>query len=315
MYQEILEEAVKAQEEGNSALVRENFTSVIHSKARKLCMETMEEASEDLLSESKEDEDEEEVKEEDEKEKEEDKDEEEEEDEDEQKLMKLICEYYDQVSFLTEDVKSQEGETVGKKYFIEGPFVQMNITNRNGRVYPEKTVVREVKNYSDSFIKQNRAWGELDHPDSPTVNLKNVSHKIVELKREGDNFIGKAELLNTPSGQIARALAESGTIAVSTRGVGSIKRKEGVDVVQDDFRLSTVDIVSDPSGPAAFVNGVLESKEWVECNGVLVEAVQGNASMSGVMDKYKGILKENEVDSDMEDRILGLFEDFLKGLS
>lgn len=181
--------------------------------------------------------------------------------------MKLIIEHTEQVEFLTEAKD-------GKEYsYIKGVFLQGDIKNRNGRVYPMGVLEREVSNYTESYIKKDRALGELGHPDGPTINLDRVSHKIVELYRDGNNFIGKAKLLETPMGNIAKNLLREGVqLGVSSRGVGSLHQKEGANYVRDDFMLTTAaDIVADPSAPDAFVQGIMEGKEWVWNNGLLKE--------------------------------------------
>ena len=174
--------------------------------------------------------------------------------------MKLIREEIETVDFIVE-------ETNGKKsMYIEGVFLQGNLRNRNGRMYPMETLRREVQRYTENHITAGRALGELGHPDGPTVNLDRVSHKIVSLKENGNNFIGKAKILSTPMGKIAEALINEGVkLGVSSRGIGSLKStREGVNVVGDDFMLSTAaDIVADPSAPDAFVEGIMEGKEWV----------------------------------------------------
>ena len=175
--------------------------------------------------------------------------------------MKLIREEIESVKFITEKLKSGK-----QNLYIEGIFLQGNITNRNGRMYPIETLRKEVKRYNESNVVTGRALGEFGHPDSPTVNLDRVSHKIVGLKESGTNFIGKAKILDTPMGQIAKSLIGEGVkLGVSSRGIGSLKpTKEGFNVVSDDFMLATAaDIVADPSAPDAFVEGIMEGKEWV----------------------------------------------------
>jgi len=181
--------------------------------------------------------------------------------------MKLITEQIEDVKFLVEENGSK------KTHFIEGVFLQSEIKNRNGRVYPMNILTKEVQRYNQQFISKNRALGELGHPDGPTVNLDRASHKIVSLKQEGRNFIGKAKLLDTPMGRIAKTLIDEGvTLAVSSRGVGSLSEKSGASYVRDDFMLATAaDIVADPSAPDAFVEGIMEDKEWVWNNGILTE--------------------------------------------
>ena len=179
--------------------------------------------------------------------------------------MKLIKEVFDTTSFVVENKLGK-----GKEYFIEGIFLQSNIKNRNGRMYPESVMDKEVGRYMESLVKQNRAYGELGHPDTPSINLDRVSHLIVDLRKEGTNYIGKAKIMETPMGNIARGLLDGGAnLGVSSRALGSLQmNKEGVQVVQDDFMLSTAaDIVADPSAPDAFVRGIMESVEWVFVDG------------------------------------------------
>lgn len=179
--------------------------------------------------------------------------------------MKLIREVYDTTALVVENKLGK-----GKEYFIEGIFLQSEITNRNGRMYPEKVMDKEVGRYMESLVKQNRAYGELGHPDNPSINLDRVSHLIVDLHKEGTNYVGKAKIMETPMGNIARGLLEGGAnLGVSSRALGSLQmNKEGIQVVQDDFMLSTAaDIVADPSAPDAFVRGIMESVEWVFVNG------------------------------------------------
>lgn len=183
--------------------------------------------------------------------------------------MKLIREDVQDVKFIVE-------EKVGKKkdYFIEGIFLQADIKNRNGRMYPSEVMDKEVARYMEENVKNNRAFGELGHPDGPGINLHLVSHMITSLRKEGSNYIGKAKILETPNGMIARGLLDGGAnLGVSSRAMGSLKEnKDGVQIVQDDFMLSTAaDIVADPSAPDAFVRGIMEGKEWVFVDGKFVE--------------------------------------------
>ena len=182
--------------------------------------------------------------------------------------MKLITEEISDVKFIT------EGKGAKKKMYIEGVFLQGNLKNRNGRMYPVDTLAKEVSRYNESFVAKGRAVGELGHPDGPTVNLDRVSHKIVDLHQEGNNFVGKAQLLETPMGKIAKSLlAEGVTLGVSSRGIGTLKEdRDGIKVVGEDFQLATAaDIVADPSAPDAFVNGIMEGKEWIWEGGILRE--------------------------------------------
>ena len=216
--------------------------------------------------------------------------------------MKLITEEVAKVKFIT------EGKGAKKKMYIEGVFLQGEIKNRNGRMYPVNTLSREVNRYNESFIKKGRALGELGHPDGPTVNLDRVSHKITQLRQEGNNFIGKAQLLDTPMGKIAKSLIDEGvTLGVSSRGVGSLKTTtEGYKVVGEDFMLATAaDIVADPSAPDAFVSGIMEGKEWVWEGGILREqlAEKTEKRINTLVDQGK-----------LEEHKLNLFNDFLSNL-
>lgn len=174
--------------------------------------------------------------------------------------MKLITELVEDVQLI-----SEAKETGGKDYFIEGIFLQADIKNRNGRMYPVQVLENEVRRYTEEVIKKNRAFGELGHPSGPSINLDRVSHIITELKRDGSNFIGKAKISKTPMGEIARGIMESGgQLGVSSRAMGSLKEEKGIMVVQKDLRISTAaDIVADPSAPDAFVNGIMENVEWI----------------------------------------------------
>ena len=210
--------------------------------------------------------------------------------------MKLITEQIENVQILTE-------EKDGKKLlYIEGVFLQSELKNRNGRMYPFDVLNREVERYNEEYVKSKRALGELGHPDGPTINLDRVSHRITSLRAEGNNFIGKAQILDTPMGNIAKSLLGEGVqLGVSSRGMGSIQKKEDVNIVADDFMLTTAaDIVADPSAPDAFVNGIMEGKEWVWDNGILKEAK---------VDKYQRYINESR--RDLEERTLRVFEDFL----
>ena len=181
--------------------------------------------------------------------------------------MKLIREEIEAIEVLTE-------EKNGKKHFyIQGPFLQGDIKNRNGRIYESRILAKEVGRYNDEYITKNRAMGELGHPDGPTVNLDRVSHKITSLKQEGSNFIGRAKILETPMGRIAGALLNDGvTLGVSSRGMGSLVSRNGTNYVGEDFMLATAaDIVADPSAPDAFVQGIMEGREWIWDNGLLKE--------------------------------------------
>jgi hypothetical protein len=216
--------------------------------------------------------------------------------------MKLIREEIEQVEFI---VENRNGK---KSLYIEGVFLQGNIRNRNGRMYPMETLRREVQRYSENHILAGRALGELGHPDGPTVNLDRVSHKIVSLRESGSNFIGKAKILSTPMGKIAESLISEGVkLGVSSRGIGSLKlTREGINVVGEDFMLATAaDIVADPSAPDAFVHGIMEGKEWVWDGGVLREkyATKTYARINTLVDQKK-----------LDEQKLDLFNDFLANL-
>ena len=216
--------------------------------------------------------------------------------------MKLITEEISQVKIIT------EGKGSSKTLHIEGVFLQGGIKNRNGRMYPVETLSREVNRYCETFVNKGRALGELGHPDGPTVNLDRVSHKIVSLKQEGNNFVGKAKLLETPMGKIAKSLLGEGVmLGVSSRGVGSLKEdRNGCKVVGEDFQLATAaDIVADPSAPDAFVNGIMEGREWVWEGGILREQLA---------EKTKRSINTLVSSNALEEHKLGLFQNFLNNL-
>jgi hypothetical protein len=181
--------------------------------------------------------------------------------------MKLITETIEEVKLITEEKNGV------KTLYIQGPFLVAEAKNKNGRMYKTDTLKREVERYNEEYVQKNRAFGELGHPDSPSINLDRVSHLITNLKQEGNVFVGKAKILETPMGKIAKSLMEGGaTLGVSSRGMGSLKEVNGVNVVQDDYYLATAaDIVADPSAPGAFVQGIMEGKEWVWDNGKVKE--------------------------------------------
>ena len=216
--------------------------------------------------------------------------------------MKLITEEIDQVEVIVEERNGK------KNLFIEGIFLQGEIKNRNGRMYPMSTLSREVGRYNENFVTKGRALGELGHPDGPTVNLDRVSHKITSLRQEGNNFIGKAQILSTPMGNIAKSLLGEGVkLGVSSRGVGSLnKTNEGYSIVGEDFTLATAaDIVSDPSAPDAFVDGIMEGKEWVWDGDVLREryAQKTYKRINTLVDQKR-----------LDEQKLNLFNDFLSNL-
>jgi len=216
--------------------------------------------------------------------------------------MKLITEQIEDVEFI---VENRNGK---KAMFIEGIFLQGDIQNRNGRMYPMDTLRKEVHRYNESFVASGRAVGELGHPEGPTVNLDRVSHKIVSLKESGSNFVGKAKILNTPMGKIAQNLIDEGVkLGVSSRGLGTLAvNEEGVKIVSDDFTLATAaDIVADPSAPDAFVSGIMEGKDWVWDGGIVREQLAHKT--------YKKI--NTLVDTkQLEENKLGLFNQFLSNL-
>lgn len=184
--------------------------------------------------------------------------------------MRLISEQIEDVEFITEELNEDTGK---KSYKIKGVFMQSDVKNRNGRVYPQEILAKEVAKYNKNFIKEKRAFGELGHPDGPTVNLERVSHMITDLYPDGKNFIGEAKIMATPMGEIVKNLMDEGAkLGVSSRGMGSLQSRGGTNYVKDDFYLATAaDIVADPSAPNAFVEGIMEGKEWVWNNGALVE--------------------------------------------
>ena len=215
--------------------------------------------------------------------------------------MKLIREEIE-----TANVTITEGKNGKKNHFIEGVFLQGEIKNRNGRMYPISALQREAVNYNKKYIEKGRALGELGHPDGPTINLDRVSHLITSLKQEGNNYVGKARLLDTPMGNIAKNLIDEGVkLGVSSRGLGTIRERDGVKVVMDDFMLATAaDIVADPSAPDAFVNGIMEGKEWIYNNGSVQEQ------------KVEQIKKriDNAALNQMEEVKLSAFSQYLQGL-
>ena len=216
-------------------------------------------------------------------------------------MMKLITEQIEPVEVLTED---KDGK---KDTYIKGVFLQTEITNRNGRMYKYETMSREVSKYNEEFIQRGRALGELGHPEGPTINLDRVSHKIVELTPEGKNFVGKAKLLETPMGRIAKNLLEEGVqLGVSSRGLGSLKKEGSLQVVADDFILSTAaDIVADPSAPDAFVEGIMEGKEWALVDGKIKEAQ---------IEAIKSSLDNAPSPQELAERKLSAFESLLRSL-
>ena len=215
--------------------------------------------------------------------------------------MKLITEVTEQVNIINEATESGS-----KEFFIEGPFLQAEKKNRNGRIYPMAVMEREVNRYISEYVDKNRAYGELGHPSGPTINLERVSHMTKSLRQEGSDYIGKAKIMDTPYGNIVKNLmSEGATLGVSSRGMGTLKEKNGVMEVQDDFWLATAaDIVADPSAPDAFVRGIMEGKEWVWDNGVIKEMTVNNYKKEIVKAKAK----------DLAEAQLRVFKDFISKL-
>lgn len=211
-------------------------------------------------------------------------------------MLKLITEHVEDVQFLTED---KDGV---KEYFIEGIFMQAEKKNRNGRKYPNEVLMKEANRYQKEYVEQNRAMGELGHPDGPTVNLERVSHLIESLKPDGNNIMGRAKILETPYGKIVKNLMEGGVkLGVSSRGMGTLEQKNGVNVVKNDFMLSAIDIVADPSAPDAFVDGVMEGKAWIWEGGLLKEQ-----DLNSVCSMIRKASKK-----DLEEKKLAVFESFI----
>lgn len=213
--------------------------------------------------------------------------------------MKLITETVEEVAYLTEN---KDGE---KQYFIEGVFMQAEQKNKNGRVYPKPILAKEANRYVTEYVNKNRALGELNHPTGPSVNLDRVSHKVTWLYENNNDFYGKAKILDTPCGQIVKNLMSEGVkLGVSTRGMGSLEKRGGVNVVKEDFMLAAIDIVADPSAPNAFVNGIMEGREWVWDNGLLKEQQ---------IAQYHNILQKTPKRK-LEEQSIKLFSDFLRKL-
>ncbi len=212
--------------------------------------------------------------------------------------MKLITEHTHELEYIT--------ESKGKEQYIKGIFMQSDLKNQNGRIYPHAVLKKEVNNFNNKYVKEGRALGELGHPMGPIINLDRVSHVIKELKEDGKNFVGKAKVMDTPNGNIVKSFINEGVkLGVSSRGMGSVKQnKEGVNEVQNDFVLSTVDIVADPSAPDAFVNGIMEGKEWVWDNGIIKERE---------IDSMRKTI-ENAKMKELEQKKLEVFTKFLQNL-
>lgn len=213
--------------------------------------------------------------------------------------MRLISEINETIEYIT--------EANGKDLYLKGVFLQADVKNRNGRLYPSKIMEKEVKRYTKEYIDKKRAFGELGHPEGPTINLDRVSHMVTELTRDGSNWTGKAKVTDTPSGNIVKNLIKEGAqLGVSSRGMGSLKEiKKGIQEVQDDFYLATAaDIVADPSAPDAFVNGIMEGKEWIWENGAIKEKE---------IAEYKKIIKKSPKNR-LTSIEAGIFEDFISKL-
>jgi hypothetical protein len=211
--------------------------------------------------------------------------------------MKLITETVEEVAYLTEN---KDGE---KQFFIEGVFMQAEQKNKNGRVYPKPILAKEANRYVTEYVNKNRALGELNHPTGPSVNLDRVSHKVTWLYENNNDFYGKAKILDTPCGQIVKNLMSEGVkLGVSTRGMGSLEKRGSVNVVKEDFMLAAIDIVADPSAPNAFVNGIMEGKEWVWDNGLLKEQQ---------IAEYRNTLKKTP-SRKLQAESIKLFADFLR---
>ena len=214
--------------------------------------------------------------------------------------MKLISEEIQDAEYLVENVNGQ------KKYKIKGVFLQSDIKNRNGRVYLKQVMMKEVNRYTEQFVNKNRAFGELGHPDGPTVNLERVSHMITKLTQDGANYYGEAKIMNTPYGKIVKGLIDEGAqLGVSSRGLGSLEQRNGANYVKSDFMLATAaDIVADPSAPDAFVQGIMENKEWIWDNGRMIERD---------IDAWKREIKDAS-SKKLEEKKLQIFNKFLKNL-
>jgi hypothetical protein len=214
--------------------------------------------------------------------------------------MKLITELNEDIKYIKENVGNGE-----KAYFIEGVFMQSGVKNRNGRIYPQGTLLKECKRYITEYVNKGRALGELNHPSGPTVNLDRVSHIVKELNEDGNTVYGKAKVLDTPMGRIVKNLIEEGAqLGVSSRGMGSLKSKNGYQEVQEDFMLAAIDIVADPSAPNAFVNGIMEGREWMFIDGIWQEREAAAA---------KKLIRESSK-TDLNKNIVKVFNDYFRKL-
>ena len=214
--------------------------------------------------------------------------------------MKLITELTEDIKYIKENVGNGD-----KNYFIEGVFMQSDVKNRNGRIYPKNTLAKETNRYINEYVNKGRALGELNHPTGPTVNLDRVSHIVKELHENGKSIYGKAKVLDTPMGKIVKNLIDEGAqLGVSTRGMGSLKAKNGYQEVQEDFMLAAIDIVADPSAPNAFVNGIMEGREWIMENGMWSEHQLQNARR----------IVRNSSSRNLNKNVVKIFEDFFKNI-
>jgi hypothetical protein len=226
----------------------------------------------------------------------------------------LIKEIVEEVQYIAEDILDEEGNKQGKNYFIEGIIMQGDIQNRNGRIYPKETLMREMSRYNKNYVEAKRAYGELGHPAGPTINLDRVSHMFTELREDGSNVIGRAKVMDTPMGKIVKNLIDEGAnLGISSRGMGSIKKnKQGIMEVQNDFMLATAgDIVADPSAPDAFVKGVMEGVDWV------YDVASSTWTVANTFDQIEEEIKEiAKVDPrKLEEQAAAIFEKFIKSLS
>lgn len=226
----------------------------------------------------------------------------------------LIKEIVEDVHCISEDVLDEEGNAKGKNYFIEGIIMQGDVKNRNGRVYPKQTLMREIARYNKNYVEAKRAYGELGHPQGPTINLDRVSHMFTELKEDGSNVIGRAKIMETPMGKIVKSLIDEGAnLGISSRGMGSLKKNsQGIMEVQNDFMLATAgDIVADPSAPDAFVKGVMEGVEWI------YDVASSSWTAANTFDQIEEEIKETAKVSKkhLEEQASALFEKFLRSIS
>ena len=225
--------------------------------------------------------------------------------------MKLIKEINEEVQYITEDVLNEEGNKTGKNYFIEGIIMQGDIKNRNGRVYPSEVLMKEMNRYNENYVNKKRAYGELGHPDGPTINLDRVSHMFTELRQEGSNVVGKAKVMDTPMGKIVKNLIDEGAnLGISSRGMGSLrKNRNGIMEVQGDFMLATAgDIVADPSAPDAFVQGIMEGVDWVY--DVAAQTWVAQNAFDEIEESVKKMSK-----AELEEQAYTLFNKFLKSIT